>query len=80
MYVTFVTSRLFPCGKTQASAMAQAVLSDVYYTLVPKMKGRYLDKSARIKNQDPYTLKKADFCQDVSRLPTLRFAILVVEC
>ena len=61
MYVTFMTSRLSQCGKRQVRAMAQPVLLDVYYTLVPKIKERYLDKIARIKNQNPYTLKKADF-------------------
>ena len=60
--------------------MGQLVLSDIYYAPVPKMKERYLDKISRIKNEDPCMLKKADFCQDVSRLPALSFAMLVVKC
>ena len=75
-----MTSRLLPCGERYVLAMGQLVLSDVYYAPVPKMKERYLDKIARIKNEDPYTLKKADFSQYVSCLPALSFAMLVVKC
>ena len=53
--------------------MAHELLSDVFYKLSPKMKERYLDKIARIKNDDPYMLEKADFCRDISRLPALSF-------
>ena len=45
------------------------------HKLTPKMKERYLDKIARIKNDDSYILEKADFCKDISRLPALRLGM-----
>ena len=66
-----MTSRVLPRGKRSTSTMAHELLSDVFYKLSPKMKERYLDKIACIKNDDPYMLEKADFCRDISRLPAL---------
>ena len=40
-------------GKRSTSTMAHELLSDVFYKLSPKMKERYLDKIALIKNDDP---------------------------
>ena len=68
-------SRVLPCGKRSTSTMAHELLSNVFYKLSPKMKERYLDKIAHIKNDDPYMLEKADFCRKISRLPALRFGM-----
>ena len=48
---------VLPRGKRSTSTMTHEVLSDVFCKLSPKMKKRYLDKIARIKNDDPYAGK-----------------------
>ena len=51
--------------------MTQQLLSDYFYKLDAKLKVRYQEKISLIKREDPYALKKAEFCQDVSDLPSL---------
>jgi len=51
--------------------MAQLLWSSYYYKLDAKVKARYLEKVSFIKQEDPYALKKADFCCDASQLPSL---------
>ena len=70
-----LTSRVLPRGKRSTSTMAHELLLNIFYTLSPKMKERYLDTIACIKNDDPYMLEKADFWRDISRLPALRFGM-----
>ena len=67
-----MTSLLLPCGKNAIAVMAQLQFSDVYFKLEPKNKARYHEKIALIRCEDPYALKKSDFCRDASRLPQLR--------
>ena len=43
-------------------------LSDFYFKLEPKVKTRYLEKITHIRKDDPYALKRSDFCQDESLL------------
>ena len=45
--------------------------SSYYYKLDAKLKARYLEKVSLIKQEDPYALKKADFCRDTTHLPSL---------
>ena len=49
-------------------------LSDFYFKLEPKSKARYIEKISHINKEDPYALKKSDFCKDLSLLPALRLA------
>ena len=69
-----MTSRLLPYGKKSRShrGMAQPQpWSSYYYKLDAKLKARYLEKVSLIKQEDPYALKKADFCRDTTHLPSL---------
>ena len=43
-------------------------LSDFYFKLEPKVKTRYLENITHIRKDDPYALKRSDFCQDESLL------------
>ena len=53
-------------------SMTQAApYSDYFYRLDGKMKARYCDKIACIRNEDPYTMKKNEFTKDMAQLPTL---------
>ena len=51
--------------------MAQQLWSSYYYKLDAKLKARYQEKVSLIKKEDPYALKKADFCVDTAHLPCL---------
>ena len=44
--------------------------SSYYYKLDAKLKARYVEKISLIKQEDPYTLKKTDFCPDLALLPS----------
>ena len=56
--------------------MAQLLWSSYYYKPDAKLKARYLEKVSFIKRQeDPYALKKADFCRDASQLPSLAYVL-----
>ena len=52
--------------------MASQLLSEYFYKLDHRQKIRYQEKIALIRNEDPYALQKAEFCGDVSDLPSLR--------
>ena len=47
-------------------------LSEYYNGLEASVKTRYLQKISHIRGDDPYTLKKTDFCENVASLPDLR--------
>ena len=75
-----MTSRLLPYGKKSRSHVEYSNLqgmaqpqpwSSYYYKLDAKLKARYLEKVSLIKQEDPYALKKADFCRDTTHLPSL---------
>ena len=74
----FMTSQILPCGKKKRKkkrvSMCQP-LSDYYYKLDSKSRARYDDKISYIGNRDPYNLQKKEFTEDVSSLPSLRYAI-----
>ena len=53
-----------------ARGMAQQPWSSYYYKLDAKLKARYQEVSL-IKQEDPYALKKADYCRDTAHLPCL---------
>ena len=53
--------------------MAQLPWSDYYYKLDAKLKARYAEKLSFINHEDPYALNKAEFCRDVSHLPSLGY-------
>ena len=57
------------CGTTRG--MAQQPWSSYYYKLDAKLKARCQEKVTLIKQEDPYALKKADFCRDTAHLPSL---------
>ena len=47
-------------------------LSDFYNKLKPNAKEHYLKKIKRIRNEDLYALRNAEFSNNVSLLPSLR--------
>ena len=55
--------------------MDQQASPDYFYKLDAKRKVRYLEKTAFIRKEDPYVLKKNAFCCDTSCLPALRYVI-----
>lgn len=52
--------------------MDEQLCSDYFYKLDAKLKARYQEKTSYIKREDPYALKKSEFCRDVAHLPPLR--------
>ena len=56
----------------ESTSVNMEQLSDFYFKLEPKVKTRYLEKITHIRKDDPYALKRSDFCQDESLLPALR--------
>ena len=56
---------------TNLQMAQQQPFSSYYYKLDAQLKARYLEKVSLIKQEDPYALKKADFCRNTTHLPSL---------
>ena len=57
------------CGTTRG--MVQQPWSGYNYKLDAKLIARYQEKVSLIKQEDPYALKKTNFCRDTAHLPCL---------
>ena len=58
-------------GNLKCKQMAQQLRSDYFFKLDSKLKARDTEKTALIRKEDPYALKRNDFCSDTCQLPAL---------